>query len=112
MQWMKEAAPYLNCSLLSILFTYLGILIEANSKSSVTWDPIVKKCERKLAKWKQKQLSFGGRVTLMKSILNSIPIYFLSFFRNPKNVEHKPVKLQRWFQSGRDTERKKIARVS
>lgn len=107
MQWMKEAAPYLNCSLLSILFTYLGILIEANSKSSVTWDPIVKKCERKLAKWKQKQLSFGDRVTLIKSVLNSIPIYFLSFFKIPKKVVHKLVKITKMVPMGRRYGKKK-----
>ena len=103
---------YLNCSFLSVPFTYLGIPIGANPKSSVTCEPIVKKCESRLAKWKQKQLSFGGRVTLIKSVLNSIPIYFLSFFRIPKKVVHKLVTLQRWFMWGGDMENKKIAWVS
>ena len=44
-QWLNEAALYLNCSLLSVPFIYLGIPIGANPKSSVTWEPIVKKCE-------------------------------------------------------------------
>ena len=94
------------------LLTYLGIPIEANPKSSVPWDLIVKKCEHRLAKWKQKQLSFVERVTLIKSVLNTIPIYFLSFFKILKKVVHKLVKLQRWFLWGVDTEHKKIAWVS
>jgi len=48
------------------------------------WDSIIQKCERRLAKWKQRNISLGGRVTLIQSILTSIPIYFLSFFRVPK----------------------------
>ena len=77
--WKVDAARYLNCRLLAIPFLYLGLPIGANPRRSDTWDPIVKKCESKLAKWKQKQLSFGGRVTLIKSVLNSIPIYFFLF---------------------------------
>ena len=34
---------------------------------------------RKLSKWKQKYLSFGGRATLIKSVLNSIPFFYFFF---------------------------------
>ena len=80
-QWRKEAAEYLNCRILSMPFTYLGIPIRANPRRSELWDPVIRKCERKLARWKQRHLSFGGRVTLIQSILTSIPIYFFSFFQ-------------------------------
>ena len=78
----------------------------------MAWDSIIKKCERKLTKWKQKHLSFWGRVTLIKSALNSIPIYFLSFFRIPKKAVDKLVKLQRCFLWGGGVEQKKIAWIS
>ena len=54
-QWLNEAALYFNCSLLVVPFTYLGILVGANPKSCVTWEPIVKKYESRLAKWKQER---------------------------------------------------------
>ena len=73
------------------------------------WDPIIKKCERALSKWKQRHLSFGGRVTLIQSVLNSILIYFLSFFRIPKKMEDKLVGLQRRFLWGGGPENNKIA---
>ena len=49
-QWKKVAAKYLNCRLLSIPFIYLGIPIGTNPSRCELWDPIIKKCERKLAK--------------------------------------------------------------
>ena len=55
-QWLNEAALYFNCSLLAVPFTYLGIPTKANPKNCVTWEPIVKKYESRLAKWKQKPL--------------------------------------------------------
>ena len=107
--WKASATSYLNCKLLDIPFQYLGILIGANPRGSELWDPIVNKCERKLAKWKQKLLSFGGRVTLIKAVLNSIPIYFFSFFRVPKSILDKLVWLQRRFLWGGGAKHKKIA---
>ena len=50
-RWKVDAARYLNCSLLAIPFLYLGIPIGANPRHSDVWDPIVKKCERKLVKY-------------------------------------------------------------
>ena len=109
--WKVTAASYLNCRLLVIPFLYLGIPIGANPRCFELWDPIVKKSERKLAKWKQKLLSFGGRVTLIKSVLNSIPIYFFSFFRAPNSILDKLVWIHRRFLWGGGMEHKKIAWV-
>ena len=80
-QWTLNAANYLNCSLMPFPFTYLGVLIGANPRKCQKWDPIISKCERKLVKWKQRHSSFGGRVTLIKLVLTSIPIYFFLFFQ-------------------------------
>jgi len=107
--WKSEAANCLNCSLLSIPFVYLGLPIGANPRRGQMWDPIIKKCERTLSKWKQRHLSFGGRVTLIQSVLNSIPIYFLSIFRIPKKVEDKLVGLQQRFLWGGGPDNNKIA---
>ena len=73
------------------------------------WNPILEKCERVQNKWTQRHLSFGGRVTLIKSVLTSLPIYFLSFFRIPKKVTEKLVSIQRRFLWGGDIDQNKIA---
>ena len=93
-QWVESAMGYLNCRLWSLPFSYLGIPIGAHPRRSEICDPIISKCKRKLSKWKQRNLSFGGRVTWIKSVLNSIPIFFFSFFRLLKKVVDRLVRLQ------------------
>jgi len=58
-----------------------------------------------------KTLVFWGRVTLIKSVLTFILIYFLSFFRVPKKLVNKLVRLQRNFLWGGAQEQNKIAWV-
>nr|KAJ0186645.1 hypothetical protein LSAT_V11C900459430 [Lactuca sativa] len=36
--------------------------------------------------WKAKCLSFGGRLTLVNSVLNSLLLYYFSIFRAPKKL--------------------------
>ncbi|KAL3012465.1 hypothetical protein AAZX31_06G000400 [Glycine max] len=108
-RWKIEAVSCLNCSLLPIPFVYLGIPIGANPRRCHMWNPILEKCERVLNKWTQRHLSFGGRVTLIQSILTSLPIYFFSFFRILKKVVEKLVSIQRRFLWGGGTDQNKIA---
>jgi hypothetical protein len=41
---------------------------------------------KRLCAWNGRNLSIGGRVTLIKSILSSLPLYFFSFFKDPVYV--------------------------
>ncbi|XP_028184688.1 uncharacterized protein LOC114371443 [Glycine soja] len=106
--WCREAAQFLNCSTLEFPFTYLGIPVGVSSKSWIVLQPIVRKFEVKLAKWKQRTLSMGGRITLINSVLSALPIYLLSFFRIPKKVVQKIVSIQRNFLWGSHQEASKI----
>jgi len=45
------------------------------------WDPVLNTIKLKLSAWKSRFLSFGGRLTLLKSVLTSLPVYALSFFK-------------------------------
>ena len=55
---------------------------------------------KRLALWKRQYLSKGGRITLIKSTLASMPIYQLSLFRMPKLVAKRLEKLRRDFLWG------------
>ena len=105
-QWVRFAAGYLNYRLLSLPFSYQG-----NPRRNEIRDPIISKCERKLSKWKQRNLSFGERVTSIKSVLNSILIFFFSFFRVPKKVVDRLVQLQQSFLWGDGKGQRKLAWV-
>ncbi|XP_071700132.1 uncharacterized protein [Rutidosis leptorrhynchoides] len=52
---------------------------------------------KKLAEWKARAISSGGRVTLVKSVLNSIPLYYFSLFRAPPCVLKKLKSVRRSF---------------
>ena len=88
LDWCREAASYLNCGQLEFPFSYLGIPVGSTSKSWDVWQPLISKFESKVAKWKQRCLSMGGRI-----FLTALPIYLLSFFKIPKKVVHKVVSI-------------------
>ncbi|XP_071692041.1 uncharacterized protein [Rutidosis leptorrhynchoides] len=50
------------------------------------WKPIITKVEKRLANWKMNLLTFGGRLTLIKSVLGALGTYYLSLYKAPKNV--------------------------
>lgn len=61
------------------------------------WDPIIERMRKKLASWKSNMLSIGGRTTLLKASLASLPLYYLSCFPVPKGIIDKINKFQRQF---------------
>uniref|UniRef100_A0A2N9GE45 Reverse transcriptase domain-containing protein n=1 Tax=Fagus sylvatica TaxID=28930 RepID=A0A2N9GE45_FAGSY len=72
----------------------------ASYKANAVWNPILEKMERRLSGWQKLYLSKGGRLTLLKSTLSSLPTYFLSLFTIPKSVANRLEKLQRDFLWG------------
>lgn len=60
----------------------------------------MEKIKRKLASWEKLCLSKGGRLKLLKSVLSSLPTYFLSQLTSPTHMSNKIEKLQRDFLWG------------
>ena len=77
--------------------TYHGMPFWASHKSPSIWNPILEKFHKKLAGWKKLYLFKGGRLTLLKSTLSSLPTYCLSLFTIPSHVANKLEKIQRDF---------------
>ncbi|GJR58154.1 tetratricopeptide-like helical domain-containing protein [Tanacetum coccineum] len=50
------------------------------------WGEVVNRLRNRLSAWKAKSLSVRGRLTLIKSILGSIHVYYLSLFKAPLKV--------------------------
>jgi hypothetical protein len=74
---MAAASTFLHCGVDSIPFRFLGISMGANPRRKVTWKPIVEFTRKCLSRWKSHNLSIGGRITLINSILSSLPLFFL-----------------------------------
>ena len=54
-----------------------------------SWDPIVEKFSSRLSRWRASLLSFGGRATLITSVLGALGTYFFSLFPMPSLVDKK-----------------------
>ncbi|XP_028115144.1 uncharacterized protein LOC114313033 [Camellia sinensis] len=58
---LADFAVQLNYQNQKLLFMYLGLPLGASPKKRSTWLPVINKFKSKLASWKRKSLSFGGR---------------------------------------------------
>ncbi|XP_071687671.1 uncharacterized protein [Rutidosis leptorrhynchoides] len=67
-------------------FIYLGLQIGSKMKKIGDWSPVIEKFKKRLSEWKMRTLSFGGRLVLLKSVLNSLSLYYFTLFRAPPCV--------------------------
>jgi endonuclease/exonuclease/phosphatase family metal-dependent hydrolase len=94
---LEELVQLLGCKQSVLPMQYLGLPLGATFKEMAIWNPVLERVEKRLASWKRLYLSKGGKVTLIKSTLSSIPTYFLSLFPIPARVANRLEKLQRDF---------------
>ena len=94
---LEDLVQILGCKIVSLPMKYLGLPLGATFKAKLIWNPIIERIEKRLAGWKRLYLSKGGKVTLIKSTLSSLPTYFLSLFPIPTRVAHWLEKIQRDF---------------
>ncbi|XP_021992150.1 uncharacterized protein LOC110888965 [Helianthus annuus] len=83
---LNDMASLLGCKAGKFPFKYLGLLVGANMNRVSNWKPVYDLFDVRLAKWKAGLLSIGGRITLTKAVLESLPIYYFSLYRAPVQV--------------------------
>nr|GEZ99098.1 RNA-directed DNA polymerase, eukaryota [Tanacetum cinerariifolium] len=108
---VHDAAISLGCAVMRTPFKYLGVMVGGNKSLVKAWDEIIGKLKARLSKWKCNTLSIGGRLTLLKSVLGSTPIYTLSLYKAPKAVLNAMESIRRNFFYGMHGIDKKIACV-
>ena len=76
---------------------YLGLPLRGNPMSVEFWRPVIEKIAKELDGWKKVFLSRRGRVTLIQSVLASMPIYYMSIFKILERVVDLLEKMMRAF---------------
>ncbi|GKG04952.1 hypothetical protein Tco_0315339, partial [Tanacetum coccineum] len=66
---VDQAAKKIGCAVLKVPFSYLGLKVGCLMSRTQSWNEIVNNILERLSKWKMKTLSIGGRLTLLKSVL-------------------------------------------
>ncbi|XP_019240872.1 PREDICTED: uncharacterized protein LOC109220861 [Nicotiana attenuata] len=87
--------------------TYLGCPLYTGRKRIIFFNSIISKVVSKIRGWHGKILSHGGRATLIKHVLQSLPIHLLSAVSPPKTVLKQIEKLAANFFWGMDHNRYK-----
>ncbi|KAF5790976.1 putative RNA-directed DNA polymerase [Helianthus annuus] len=105
---VQNMANLLNCRQGTFPFKHLGLLVGANMNLARNWKPVIEIFKYRLSIWKAKTLSYGGRITLIKSVLNTLPTYYLSLFRAPLKVVDALDKIRRVFFWGGSEEKAKM----
>ncbi|CAL5369282.1 unnamed protein product [Camellia sinensis] len=101
----------MHCVTQKLPIKYLGLPLGANPRRTKTWQNVVDKVKSRLALWKRKLLSFAGRLTLVKSVMDSLPGYYISIFKLPKGIAKEIDKLKAAFLWGSSELRRKIHMV-
>ncbi|GJW66412.1 RNA-directed DNA polymerase, eukaryota, reverse transcriptase zinc-binding domain protein [Tanacetum coccineum] len=106
---VDKAARLVGCSTFSTPFNYLGVKVGDVMSKVKSWDEVILKLSNRLSKWKLNTLSIGGRLTLIKSVLTSIPLYQMSIFKVPIGVLNKLESIRRNFFNGVDGSARKMS---
>lgn len=94
---LNTLAAVFGCSCEAFPSIYLGLPLGEQSLSKSKWDRVIETCKARLASWKRSSLTKAGKLTLIKSVLLSLPVYYFSLFMVPKSVVNKIEKTIRDF---------------
>jgi hypothetical protein len=74
---------------------YLGVALIGRAPKIVDFQYIIDQISSKLTAWKTQHLSFAGRVTLAKSVIEAVPIYPMMTDKIPRGCLDDIQRLQR-----------------
>ena len=97
---VEEVALEFGCKVSKLPSSYLGLPLGARFKEVATWDGVKERLRKRLSLWKKQYISKGGRMTLIRSTLSSMPIYCMSLFQMPRSVSLRLERIQRDFLWG------------
>jgi len=102
-------ASILNYDIMKAHFSYLGVTVGGNHKRCIFWEWVPNKLRSRLCSWKGKSLSMASRISLIKYVLTSLSLFYVSFFCMPTTVVKEVKRIQKSFLWGWGSENRKIA---
>lgn len=79
--FLEAASVFLHCSIGLLPFKFLGIFVGDNPRKVKSWSHVIYNLRNRLALWRGNHLSLRGRVVLISSVLNALPVFSLSFYK-------------------------------
>ena len=89
-------------------FKYLGYFIKPLGYLINDWLWLLRRFEHKISHWSLRLLSMGGRLVLIKAVLISIPVFWMSLVPIPKSILGKLKRLIFYFLWGTKGNMKKF----
>lgn len=93
------------------LWKYLGVPLTERAPRKSDFQFVLDQVNEKLTAWKAKNLSFAGRMTLAKSVIEAIPIYPMMTAKMPKSCLEEIEKIERDFIWGNTYHVRKVHAV-
>ena len=87
---------------------YLDLLALVGRNKRASFDRLKQKVWKRLQGWEGKLLSQAGREVLIKSVIQAIPTFTMSYFKLPTTLCHEIETLIRKFWWGQRGERRKV----
>ena len=94
---VEVLALELGCKVETLPSSYLGLPLGAPHNSMAVWDGIEERFRKWLASWKRQYISKEARITLIRSTLSCLPVYFMSLYRLLRRVRLRLEQIQRDF---------------
>ncbi|XVE72950.1 hypothetical protein DITRI_Ditri11bG0078600 [Diplodiscus trichospermus] len=91
---------------------YLGTPVINGRAIYRSFHYILDKIKKKLSGWMASTLTFAGRITLVKSVLNTIPFFVMQTLKMPVALCQEIDKICRCFIWGHDGDTRKVHLVS
>lgn len=84
---LSRVAGELGCRVGDFPILYLGLKVGIGLMGVAAWSQVLERVKERLRRWDARSISMGGRATLVKSVLSSLPLYTMSLLEMPKQVE-------------------------
>lgn len=91
---------------------YLGVPLVSTKLFIRDCKGLVDKVKKRVNNWKNKSLSYAGRLQFISSVLASLPVYWASVMLLPKGITKEIEKSMRNFLWNNDQSKKGVAKVS